>query len=259
MMPFRVIIPARYHSTRLPKKMLADVAGKPLLQHVYERACQSAAHEVIIATDHKDILDVAERFAERVILTSDAHVSGTERLAEVVDQLDLDDEDLVVNVQGDEVLMPPQAINQVAENLLRYADAAITTLCYPLHDSESLWNPKAVKVVLDRENFALYFSRAPIPWDRDEFSNPDKTAIHAQHHFIHIGLYGYRVATLRQYVTWPVSPLERLESLEQLRALFQGARIHVDLAHHPVPAGVDTPEDLERVRALISDPNTTIE
>lgn len=252
-MPFTVVIPARYASTRLPGKPLADIAGKPMIQHVYERACESDAERVIIATDDRRIRDVCGHFGAQVVMTAAGHASGTDRLEEVTRKLDLPTDACVVNVQGDEPLLPPALINQVATNLESHPDVTIATLCEPITDVEAVFNPNVVKVVFDHRGMAHYFSRAPIPWAREhwagasgERSLPDKVAYHR-----HIGIYGYRVGLLRSFVSWPPAPLELAESLEQLRALYHGARIHVDQACQVPPAGVDTPEDLERVRAQI--------
>ncbi len=252
-MPFTVVIPARYASTRLPGKPLADIAGKPMIQHVYERACDSGADRVVIATDDQRVKDACGRFGAQVVMTAASHASGTDRLEEVTRKLDLATDACVVNVQGDEPLIPPALINQVAYNLEAYGDAAIATLCEPIKEAEAIFNPNVVKVVFDHRGMALYFSRAPIPWAREEWAGatadrglPAQVAYHR-----HIGIYGYRVGLLRNFVAWSPAPLELAESLEQLRALHHGARIHVDLACQAPPAGVDTPEDLERVRAQL--------
>lgn len=251
-MSFYVVIPARYASTRLPAKPLLDIAGKPMIQHVYERACESAAREVIIATDDARIAAAAEGFHARVCMTSADHQSGTDRLQEVTRQLGLDETEIVVNVQGDEPLIPAAVINQVATNLAHVKDASVATLVEPIHTYADFMNPNIVKVVSDHRGCALYFSRAPIPWPRDHFAQdkvntlPDDFPSRR-----HIGIYAYRVGLLNRFVQWPPAPLEKIESLEQLRVLWQGAMIHVADACAPVPGGVDTINDLQRVKAIL--------
>lgn len=251
-MSFYVVIPARYASTRLPAKPLKDIAGKPMIQHVYERACESDAAQVIIATDDARIEAVAIGFGARVCMTSAAHNSGTDRLQEVVAQLGLKETDIVVNVQGDEPLIPPAVINQVAENLAANHYASVATLSEPIHSLDDFRNPNIVKVVADSAGKALYFSRAPIPWPRDHFANAEANTLPdnfpAQRH---IGIYAYRVALLNRFITWPQAQLEHIESLEQLRVLANGEAIHIAEACAAVPGGVDTETDLLRVKALL--------
>lgn len=251
-MSFYVVIPARYASTRLPAKPLKMIAGKPMIQHVYERACASAATQVVIATDDTRIQAAVQAFGARVCMTSAAHNSGTDRLQEVVSQLGLGDEEIVVNVQGDEPLIPAAVINQVAANMAANAFASMATLSEPIHSLADFRNPNIVKVVSDQQGRALYFSRAPIPWPRDHFAQADVTQLPeffpAQRH---IGIYAYRVALLNRFVTWPQGQLEKIESLEQLRVLENGQAIHIAEACAPVPGGVDTEADLERVKALL--------
>jgi len=257
-MSFTVVIPARYASSRLPGKPLADIAGKPMIRHVCERAAQSRASRVVVATDDRRIQQACENFGAEVVMTSPDHASGTDRLEEVARKLELDPDHRVVNVQGDEPLIPPSLINQVAENLERYPEASIATLCERIHDIGPVFNPNVVKVVFDHQGMAHYFSRAPIPWARDQWpsgmdsarglvSLPDGVG-----YFRHIGIYGYRASVLSEFVSWSPAPTERVESLEQLRALYNGARIHVDIAAQNPPAGVDTETDLERVRAWLT-------
>ncbi len=249
-MGFSVVIPARYASTRFPGKPLADIAGKPMIQHVYERALLSEAERVIVATDDQRIADVAKSFGAEVCMTRADHPSGTDRLQEVVHKLGFYADDIVVNVQGDEPLIPPRVINQVAHNLKAESEAGIATLSEPITDIESLLNPNVVKVVSDTRGMALYFSRAPMPWPRDAFAK-DPTAIPSGYSWQrHIGIYAYRVKMLNEFVRWEPAPIEETECLEQLRAMWNGAKIHVDVADELPPAGVDTPEDLERLRAL---------
>ncbi len=250
--PFRVVIPARYASSRLPGKPLLDIAGKPMIQWVYERAVASGAADVVIATDDERIRSAAEGFGARVCMTSPHHQSGTDRLAETAAQLGCSDEEIIVNVQGDEPLMPPENVRQVAENLAAHPDAPMATLCERIRDAAELFDPHAVKVVFDRAGYALYFSRAAIPWDRDAFSVTTAELPARSDHYRHIGIYAYRAGFLRTYVEWAPCPLEQMESLEQLRVLWQGERIHVAPARVHPPAGVDTERDLERVRARLS-------
>lgn len=253
-MSFSVIIPARYASSRFPGKPLADLHGKPMVQHVYERACESEASRVLIATDDQRIADVAKGFGAEVCMTSDTHVSGTDRLQQVVSDLEFYADDIVVNVQGDEPLVPARIINQVAHNLKAETTASISTLSEPILDIETLLNPNVVKVVSDIGGMALYFSRAPIPWSRDSFgADLSKAEMPSNISWQrHIGIYAYRVKLLNDFVKWAPAPIEETECLEQLRAMWNGARIHVAEADEQPPAGVDTPEDLERLRELLS-------
>jgi len=248
---FRVIIPARYGATRLPGKPLRLLAGKPLVQHVFERAVGSGADEVVIATDDDRIREAAEKFGARVCMTSPQHRSGTERLSEVAGRLNYPPDDIVVNVQGDEPLLPPALIRQVAEDLATHAEASIATLCAPLTDPAQLFDPNVVKLVMDHAGYALYFSRAPIPWDREHFGSQPARPDGYAGYFRHVGLYAYTCGFLREYVDRPSCRLEQLESLEQLRALWYGYRIHVARAGVEPVAGVDTEEDLLRVEALL--------
>ncbi|WP_439509408.1 3-deoxy-manno-octulosonate cytidylyltransferase [Marinimicrobium koreense] len=250
-MSFYVVIPARYASSRLPAKPLKDIAGKPMIQHVYERACESAATQVIIATDDERIEHAARAFGATVCMTSPDHQSGTDRLQEVVSQLGLPDDAIVVNVQGDEPLIPPAVINQVAQNLAGDSSASVATLCEPIESVEDFCNPNIVKVVMDAHGRALYFSRAPIPYPRDAFAGEGRALPEDFVARRHIGIYAYRVGLLHRFVTWDQAPLERFESLEQLRVLWQGESIHVAEACRPVPGGVDTELDLDRVRRLL--------
>jgi 3-deoxy-manno-octulosonate cytidylyltransferase (CMP-KDO synthetase) len=260
--PFTVVIPARFGSSRLPGKPLADIGGRPMIQHVWQRAQESRAGRVVIATDDARVRQACERFGAEVVMTSAAHVSGTDRLAEVAQALSLDEDHRVINVQGDEPLIPSVLINQVADNLDLHPEAAIATLCERLHDTESVFNTNVVKVIFDQQGMAQYFSRAPIPWYRDGWAGaagandvnrdlPDNVG-----YFRHIGIYGYRAGVLADFVRWSPAPAEQVEALEQLRALYHGARIHVDLAAVSPPAGVDTEADLQRVRAFLNKQET---
>ncbi|TXS93000.1 3-deoxy-manno-octulosonate cytidylyltransferase [Parahaliea maris] len=252
-MSFSVVIPARYGSSRLPGKPLQDIAGLPMVQRVWQQAASSAAERVIIATDDQRIADCADAFGAEVCMTRADHPSGTDRLQEVVTQFDFADDHIVVNVQGDEPLIPPAVIDQVANNLQQHTSAGIATLCERIESVETLWDPNAVKVVSDTDGIALYFSRATIPWPRDAYAAqggaPD--SLPAGDWFRHIGIYAYRTGFLHRYITWAPAPLERLEQLEQLRALYHGVGIHVAEACAAVPGGVDTAEDLERLRELL--------
>ncbi|WP_312978695.1 3-deoxy-manno-octulosonate cytidylyltransferase [Atlantibacter sp.] len=245
-MSFVTIIPARFASTRLPGKPLVDINGKPMIVHVLERARESGADRVIVATDVVEVADAVRAVGGEVCMTRADHESGTERLAEVVEKLGFSDDTIIVNVQGDEPMIPPAIIRQVAENLAQ-CDAGMATLAVPIHCAEEAFNPNAVKVVMDKNGFALYFSRATIPWDRDRFA--ESHDVIAGHFLRHIGIYGYRAGFIRRYVTWAPSELEHIEKLEQLRVLWNGEKIHVAVAHEVPGTGVDTPADLERVRA----------
>jgi 3-deoxy-manno-octulosonate cytidylyltransferase (CMP-KDO synthetase) len=250
-MAFSVVIPARFHSSRLPGKPLLDLGGLTMLQRVYQQACKSDASQVYIATDHMDIVNHAKSFCDKVIMTREDHATGTDRLQEVVQYLALPDDHIVVNVQGDEPLIPPHLINQVANNLQQYSHAAIATLAEPIDDIEQVFDVNAVKLVRDSANMAMYFSRAPLPWNRD-WNKTDTNVVHKDAYLRHIGLYAYRVGFLHRYVTWPQASYETLESLEQLRALHYGERIHVDLAPEGMPSGIDTLEDLARMRDFLA-------
>ena len=250
-MPFTVVIPARYASTRLPGKPLLDIAGKPMIRHVYERAAESRASRVVVATDDERIVEAVKAFDGHVVMTSPDHPSGTDRIEEVARLLGLDDDELVVNVQGDEPLIPASVVDQVANNLAAQPDAGIATLCEPVTTMNDFLNPNIVKVLADDDGMALYFSRAPIPWDRDGFSGGTDGAAVPEKARRHLGIYAYRVSLLHQFVKWPPASIEQCESLEQLRALANGTRIHVADSVAPVPPGVDTAADLEAVRALV--------
>ncbi len=248
-MSFKVAIPSRYASTRLPGKPLVELAGKPMVQHVYERAKESGAEEIVVATDDQRIKEAAEAFGAEVCLTSAEHPSGSDRLAEVAEKLGWADDVIVVNLQGDEPLTPSSIIHQVAENLAQNQEASISTLCTPITTASQMYDPHVVKVVRDEREFALYFSRAPIPWERDALDMESHPEIKAC--FRHIGLYAYRVGYLKAFTQMEACTLENIERLEQLRALWHGARIHVGEAVEPPGHGVDTPEDVQTVEALL--------
>ncbi|PCK10196.1 MAG: 3-deoxy-manno-octulosonate cytidylyltransferase [Alteromonadaceae bacterium] len=251
-MNFTVVIPARYASSRLPAKPLADIAGKPMIEHVYRRACLSQAQRVVVATDDARIVEVVERFGGQVCMTSDQHPSGTDRLQEVATILGLGDEDVVVNVQGDEPLIPPAVINQVANNLHQCKQASAATLAEPITSVEQIFDSNVVKVVVNDQHCGMYFSRASIPWERGNFDGESPSLPKEQPLLRHIGIYAYRVALLKAFVKWPEAALEKMEKLEQLRILANGHQIHVEAACELVPGGVDTAEDLARVRALVA-------
>lgn len=240
-MKFHVIIPARYASTRFPGKPLADLAGKPMVVHVCERAATSGAAGVHVATDDKRIFDVVKAHGHRAIMTRADHPSGTDRLAEAARKLKLKDNEVVVNVQGDEPLISPRLISQVGNLLGRKPRASVSTACHAIHDEASLGNPNVVKVVMDAEGYALYFSRSRIPYPRE------RGAVC----YRHAGIYGYRVGFLKKYARLKPAPLEKAEALEQLRALWHGFRIAVTVSETEIPPGVDTPQDLEAVRRML--------
>ena len=243
-----VVIPARYASTRLPGKALVDLCGKPLIQWVYESACKSGAQHVVIATDNDRIQDAAKEFGAEVCMTSADHHSGTDRIAEVVEKLELPDDEIVVNLQGDEPLMPPVLLDQVADTLSTHSEAVMATVGNVIEDEQDYHDPHVVKLVTDSEGYALYFSRASIPWHRDALDEGN-TPLTPGHR--HIGLYAYRAGFIKEYSKWPPAPIEQAESLEQLRVLWHGRRIAVcEAAELPGP-GVDTKDDLERVRKIL--------
>lgn len=252
-MSYTIIIPARYSSSRLPGKPLLEISGLPMVQRVWQQAQKSSADRVVIATDDDRIFQAARSFGAEVCMTSSTHPSGTDRLQQVVSDLALDDDQIVVNVQGDEPLIPPAVIDQVAANLAATTAAGIATLCEPIENAEELLNPNAVKVVTDAQGLALYFSRAAIPWPREQVLSVGEPLPDSHTWFRHIGIYAYRVQFLHQYVSWQPAPLEQVEQLEQLRAMYHGVKIHVARANSPVPAGVDTQQDLEAVRAVFQE------
>lgn len=248
---FTVVIPSRYASTRLPGKPLLSIAGKPMIQHVWEQASKSSAQRVVVATDDARIAEVCNGFGAEVVMTREDHNSGTDRLAEVAAKLGLAPDAIVVNVQGDEPLIPPSVIDQVAANLAAHTEARMATLAEPIEDVETLFNPNVVKVVSDLNGLALTFSRATLPWARDAFAQSREQLPEGVPYRRHIGIYAYRASFLHDFVSWGPCWLENTESLEQLRALWHGVRIHVDDALIAPPPGVDTIEDLERVRRLL--------
>lgn len=248
-MHFRVVIPARYASSRLPGKPLADIGGQPMVLRVLERALLAGAESVVVATDDVRVQQAVEAAGHRALMTSPDHQSGTERLVEVAETLGWPDDTLVVNVQGDEPLIDPALIREAARQLVLHDDAVMATLAHPIHDHADFINPNVVKVIADEMGYALYFSRAPIPWPRDAFAAQQPTP-HELGALRHIGLYAYRAGFLRTYADLAASPLERFEMLEQLRVLWHGYRISLGITPSAPAPGVDTAEDLARVRAL---------
>ncbi|MCW3481113.1 3-deoxy-manno-octulosonate cytidylyltransferase [Neisseriaceae bacterium JH1-16] len=248
---FSVVIPARLASTRLPGKPLADIAGKPMVVRVAEQAAKSAARRVVVATDHADILAACAAHGIEAVLTRADHASGTDRLAEVAELLSMPDDEIVVNVQGDEPLIDPVLIDQVAQ-LLADSAAPMATAAHPIGDAREFFNPNVVKVVCNAAGHALYFSRAPLPWARDVFAQDASVLPAGLPALRHIGLYAYRAGFLSTYAQLAPSPLEQFEALEQLRVLWHGHAIAVAEVAEAPAAGVDTPEDLERVRAVLA-------
>lgn len=248
---FAVVIPARMASSRLPGKPLADLAGKPMVVRVAEQAAKSAASQVVVATDHADILQACTAYGIAAVMTRVDHASGTDRLAEVAQQMQWDDAQIVVNVQGDEPLIDPALIDRLAA-LMAETKVPMVTVAHPFHAAQDMFNPNVVKVVLDHAGRALYFSRAPIPFARDAFAH-DTSALPADLPVLrHIGMYAYQAGFLQTYSSLSPAPLEQFEALEQLRVLWHGYPIMVATVSEAPAAGVDTPEDLERVRAVLA-------
>ena len=243
-MTFKVVIPARYASSRLPGKPLLDIAGKPMVVRVAEQAAKSGASEIVIATDFEKIMKTAAEHNIKVVMTNINHASGTDRIAEVAAKLGWADDEIIVNVQGDEPLIDPKLIQEVAAHLAQSKDAVMATACHAIHDETSLLNPNIVKVVIDANGNALYFSRAPVPYPRDEVY---KNNIQAHRH---IGIYAYRVGFLKQYAQLALTELEKIESLEQLRVLHHGYKIGVSITQNAPASGVDTQADLDFVRSV---------
>jgi len=251
-MSFNVIIPARHASTRLPGKPLADIAGKPMVVRVALRAQEAGAARVVVATDDERIRATVEAHGIAVCMTRADHPTGTDRIAEATRLLGLADDEIVVNVQGDEPLLAPALIRSVAGLLVAHPDASIATACHEISDAGEAFNPNVVKVVLDARRYALYFSRATIPWARDEFASGRDKVPAGLPLYRHYGLYAYRVSFLRAFPALPPAPIERFEALEQLRALWHGHRIVVEVTEGTPAPGVDTEDDLARVRALFA-------
>ena len=248
---FKVVIPARYGSSRLPGKPLLAIAGKPMIAHVCERATEAEADEIIVATDDERIFQAVTDLGYTAVMTRADHQSGTERIAEVARLCGWADDQIIVNLQGDEPLIPPAYIRDVAAALSGQQRAGIATLSAQIIDPEEIFNPNAVKVVLDKAGYALYFSRAPIPWDRDAFSQSGGQSSAGQPYLRHIGMYAYTVDFLNRYCLWDPSLLESVESLEQLRILWHGEAVFVKIVEQAPVAGVDTQEDLHRVERVL--------
>ncbi len=247
-MNFVVVIPARYASARLPGKPLADIAGRPMVVHVADRARKSGAQEVIVATDDRRIQEAVAKHGHDVMMTRADHASGTDRIAEIAATRAWPDDLIVVNVQGDEPRIPAQLVRSVADQLGKHRDAQIATACHRIHSAAEMFDPNAVKVVLDKDGYAAYFSRAPIPYARDAFKADRSRLPEGLPVYRHLGLYAYRCSFLRIYSTLAPTAIERFESLEQLRALWHGYRISVAVTDQAPDPGVDTPEDLEKMR-----------
>lgn len=251
-MSFSVLIPARLKSTRLPNKPLADIAGKPMVVRVAERAALAGADRVIVALDDANVEAACQAHGVATVMTRADHPTGTDRLAEAVTRLGLADDDIVVNVQGDEPLMPIEVIQEVAQLLADSPDCAIATAAHPITSVEAFLNHNVVKVTIDQNGRALTFSRSPIPWPRDFTKSAEVGLPAGLPAYHHLGLYAYRVGFLKKFPTLAQAPIEKFESLEQLRALYYGERIVVKILEKDLPAGVDTQEDLERVRAVFA-------
>lgn len=249
-MSFTIIIPARMKSTRLPEKPLKDILGRPMIVRVAEAARRTRAARIVVATDHPAILEACRANGVEAVMTREDHATGTDRLAEAARLLGLGPDEIVVNLQGDEPLMPADVVNDVAELLAGRPECAIATAAHTIHSVEDFFNPNVVKVELDGRGNALTFSRAPIPWPRDAFREDRSRLPEGFRPLHHLGLYAYRVAFLEKFPSLPPAPIERTESLEQLRALWNGDRIAVLVLDEALPAGVDTEADLERVREV---------
>jgi 3-deoxy-manno-octulosonate cytidylyltransferase (CMP-KDO synthetase) len=265
---FHVVIPARFSSTRLPGKPLLLIGGKPMVVRVAEQAAQSGAQQIWIATDHQPIMAAMHEHGFKACMTKADHASGTDRIAEVAEQLNWPDDTIVVNVQGDEPLIPPQLIRAVAQHLHDHPECAMATACHPVHDEASMRNPNIVKAVLDKDGNALYFSRAPIPYPRDAFnrSSTHSSSLHGEVGRVelpanipvlrHIGIYAYRASFLRAYSQLAPAAIEQIESLEQLRALWHGYKIGVTITQDAPPGGVDTEADLLVAREIFETRNS---
>ncbi|MBV53857.1 MAG: 3-deoxy-manno-octulosonate cytidylyltransferase [Coxiellaceae bacterium] len=249
-MSFHIIIPARLNSSRLPGKVLKDLAGKPMIQYVYENAMLCRAASVTIATDNDEIAEVADSFGASVCLTASTHQSGTERICEAVESLEFSSDDVIIGLQADEPLLSSSMVTLLADDLIEHEHIKVASLCSPIQSSEELFNPNVVKVVLNRRHYAIYFSRAPMPWHRDSITSPGEMVV-TQQHYRHVGMYGYRVSFLEDYAKWSDSPLESIEQLEQLRIIWNGGRIHMKVYDQNLPLGVDTEDDFKAVLELI--------
>lgn len=251
-MQFKVVIPSRYASTRLPGKPLLDIVGKPMVLHVVERAIESGAEQVVVATDDLRIKDVVEQSGHQVVMTSSDHQSGTDRIAEVAQMLDWSDDEVVVNVQGDEPLIAPAVILEVANKLMGDDEAAAATACFKISQVEDFLNPNVVKVVFNQKGHALYFSRAPIPYPRENAQDKASKQPLNIAAYQHIGLYAYRCRFLKQYAALPMVEMEQVEHLEQLRILSSGLEIAMHVVSARPEPGIDTQADLEKVRKILA-------
>ena len=252
MSDYKIVIPARYGSSRLPGKPLIQLAGKPMIQHVYERALATGVKDIVIATDDERIQQAALAFGADVVMTSPDHENGTERIAEVAAKKGWAADTVIVNLQGDEPLIPQSLIEQTAQSLIDNPDAGMSSVCTPLHDDADAFDPNVVKVVLNRRGFAMYFSRASIPWDRDLYKTGLGKMTERMPVYRHIGMYGYRVSFLSDYTSMEPCALEGTESLEQLRALWYGVNIAMSVIEEAPGHGVDTDSDVARVEALLN-------
>ncbi|MFL0806626.1 MAG: 3-deoxy-manno-octulosonate cytidylyltransferase [Oceanobacter sp.] len=250
---YKIVIPARYGSSRLPGKPLIELAGKPMIQHVYERACETGADEIVIATDDPRIEAVAKAFGAGVMMTDPAHDNGTERIAEVAARRQWSDDTIIVNLQGDEPLIPRSLVETTANSLIQNPVAGMSSVCTALESDTDVFDPNVVKVVLDRQGFAMYFSRASIPWDRDAYRDQPGVKTTQMPVYRHIGMYGYRVSFLKEYTRMEPCALESTECLEQLRALWYGVKIHMAVIDQAPGHGVDTPEDVARVELALTE------
>ncbi|MDZ7663544.1 3-deoxy-manno-octulosonate cytidylyltransferase [Thiohalophilus sp.] len=250
-MSFHIVIPARYASGRLPGKPLREIAGKPMIAHVIDNALQSDAERIIVATDDARIMEASAGFPVECCMTSEQHNSGTERIHEVIEKFEIADETIIVNMQGDEPLMPGACLNQVGHALAQDSNAEMATLSTPAETVEELFDWNVIKLVRDHDDNAIYFSRAPIPWDREAFRESTPTLDDFSHFHRHIGLYAYRAGFVKQYIEWGSCALERIESLEQLRVLYHGRKIKVVTAMQVPGPGVNTEEELQRVEEIL--------
>lgn len=250
-MSFHVIIPARYHSTRLPAKVLQDIGGKTMLEHVFMRAKESGAESVVVAVDDERVQKVAEAFGATVCMTQEEHQSGSDRIAEAVNLLDYEENDIIVGLQADEPFVPPAVIKQLAEEMQERDNVKVASLCHEIKEPADIFDPSVVKVILNHRNNAIYFSRAPIPWERGNFTMDGQLPeVIKTRHYRHIGIYAYRAGYLSQFLEMEPCDLEKTEMLEQLRVLWTAGRIHMAAVKQNVPHGIDTEADLEAARAL---------
>jgi len=247
-MTFTVIIPVCYHSSQIPGKPLVELGGKPMIQHVYERARESGADDIIIAADDERIKETAESFGAEVCMTSAHHASGTERISEVANIMEFEDDEIIINVQGNEPLVPPSVIHHVATDITGHDVIKMCTVVKPITDSKQLFDPNIVKVAINRRGFVLYFGRAPIPWEREHFSDLSQAVKPVGEHYAHVGIYGFRAGFLREYIAWEPCEMEKLEGLEQLRVLWHGGRVHALVTQDVIPPGVRTQADVDYMR-----------